>query len=234
MSIEGAAEDLADGLGADTEAIKSELETLRKYDVPLSEAVGTIRRRFENRGGSQDATAHTSESCGEADNISIFTDADPEVGDAIAVRAPPVDDRRGGRVAENTYIAAGEVVSYTAPEESSEHDCLLGIDPTSVWTVSEAAADPVKLDYGPTIDYRYDDGRRAGSPEDWDGPSVCVSIGRRGDIVVRNPDPVWDSSGVRYYASTCAGPVVSMIAGPLVSPVLLLEDEERPPRGGFK
>ena len=146
-------------------------------------------------------------------------DADP--GDAVAVRA------------DHGYITAGVVGDINEDGDLSGGDWLVSLREPVVWEINDGTADPVKLDYGPNIDYRYDDGP-PGGPDDWDGPSVSLGVGSRrsdapGEVVLRLPDPVWDGSGVRYYVPRSAGALTAVSTGAIVDPCLLLKPDERPP-----
>ena len=145
---------------------------------------------------------------------------DPAPGEALVVRS-----------AEG-YIAAGKIGDTN--ESFEPGDWLISIPDPVVWNVSDGAAEWVKLDHGPTIDYRYDDGP-PGGPDDWGGPSLSVGVGDgRGGAecvpVLRVPDPVFDSKGVRYYVPQPVGDVVAVLTGALVDPSMLLKPEEEPPR----
>ncbi|PSP18330.1 replication factor A [Halobacteriales archaeon QH_10_67_13] len=66
MSLQDHAEELASDLGVDTAEVRSELETLDKYDVPIDEAKQTVRRRYGDDGDdgavpSKDLAAITAE-----------------------------------------------------------------------------------------------------------------------------------------------------------------------------
>ena len=75
MSLQDHAEELASDLGVDTAEVRSELETLDKYDVPIDEAKQTVRRRYDTDGDdggevpSKDVAAIT------ADDGSVSTTA---------------------------------------------------------------------------------------------------------------------------------------------------------------
>lgn len=146
---------------------------------------------------------------------------DPAPGEALVVRS-----------AEG-YIAAGEIGN--ANDSFEPGDWLVNIPDPVVWDVSNRTAERVKLDYGPTIDYRYDDGP-PGGPDDWAGPSLSIGVGdgQRGGTeqvpVLRIPDPVFDSKGVRYYFPQDVGDVVRVSTGQLVDLSMLLDEEEEPPR----
>ncbi len=66
MSLQDHAEELASDLGVDAAEVRSELETLDKYDVPIDEAKQTVRRRYGDDGDdeavpSKDLAAITAE-----------------------------------------------------------------------------------------------------------------------------------------------------------------------------
>ena len=56
MTLEDRAEELASNLGVDKEEVRRELENLVKYDVPLDEAVSSVRRKHGGSSGSTEPT----------------------------------------------------------------------------------------------------------------------------------------------------------------------------------
>jgi len=114
MSLEDHAEELASDLGVDKEEVKSGLEKLREYGVPMGEAKQTLRRNY----GSEEST-----STGEVvtKNVSEISTDDGSV--ATTVRVLSVGKRSIQYNGEQHVIFEGEVadetgkISYTSWED---------------------------------------------------------------------------------------------------------------------
>ncbi|MFB6297834.1 MAG: Single-stranded DNA binding protein [Salinirussus sp.] len=72
MSLDDRAEELASDLGADKEEVRSDLENLVSYDVPLDEAVSSLRRKYGDGASADEPEGKSIAEIGTADgNVSV-------------------------------------------------------------------------------------------------------------------------------------------------------------------
>lgn len=128
-------------------------------------------------------------------------------------------------------IATGTIgeINYKPVEELLPGDWLLTIEDPILWDVSAGNGRNVQIDKGRPRAYHGDS---------WTGPGLSIAIGTNdngfefaGDVVLRQPEPVKDGHGVRFYTPLPAGKVEVVSTGQVVSPNLLLKGDERPPEG---
>jgi replication factor A1 len=113
MSLEDTAEDLASDLGVDKEEVLRKLENMASYNVPMDEAVQSVRREYGDGGGGSDEVP-------EKDIVDVST-ADSSV--ATTVRVLSVGKRSIQYQGDRQVIHEGEIadetgrLSYTAWED---------------------------------------------------------------------------------------------------------------------
>jgi replication factor A1 len=102
MTLDERAEELASDLGVDREEVRSDLENLVSYDVPVDEAVQSLRRKYGDGGG--DTTP-------DSRSIDEITTADSNVSvDAVVLTVGKRSIRYQG---ENQVIYEGELADGT-------------------------------------------------------------------------------------------------------------------------
>lgn len=201
------AQRVADDCDADLDEILEAAEVMAECTVPTNEIERTLREKYTSGNSSTD---------GPGDEA-LETLGGYAAGDAVAVRG---DD----------FLVAGVIETVNDEEAADPEECLISIDDPVVWRLTDARAEEIDPDMGPPLSYRYDDDRGKGSPSDWDGPKVTVGISHSNDDrVLRLPEPVHDTNGVRYYMSQEVGAVTDISVGGIVDPRSLLEADERPP-----
>ncbi|MFB6183249.1 MAG: Single-stranded DNA binding protein [Haloarculaceae archaeon] len=127
MSLDDHAEELASTLGVDKAEVKSDLESLVKYNVPIDEAKDSLRREYGGDGGG-DATP-------ERKAIADVTTGDGNV--TVTGRVLTVGKRSIRYQGENHVIFEGELadesgrISYTAWND-------FGLEPGDTVTVGNA------------------------------------------------------------------------------------------------
>jgi len=116
MELDDHAEELASDLGVDKEEVKSDLENLVSYSVPMDEAKQSLRRKFGDGSASGDATPSAVDIAGistENSNVTV-------TATVLTVGKRPIHYRGEdhvifeGRVADETGT-----ISYTAWEDFS-------------------------------------------------------------------------------------------------------------------
>ncbi len=113
MSLDDQAEELASALGVDKEEVKSKLETLAEYNVPMDEAIQSVRREYGD-GGSDGGVVSEKQ----------LSDITPDDGNvSTTVRVLSVGKRSIQYNGERHVIFEGELsdesgkISYTAWED---------------------------------------------------------------------------------------------------------------------
>ncbi len=74
MELDDHAEDLASDLGVDKEEVKSDLQNLIEYSVPIDEAKGSLRRKYgdgSSGGGSAPSSKEIGEITPEDGNVTV-------------------------------------------------------------------------------------------------------------------------------------------------------------------
>jgi replication factor A1 len=113
MDVDTHAEELASDLGVDKEEVKTDLENLLEYSVPIEEAKGSLRRKYGDGEASDGEPEPT-------DISEITTDSAGASVTAVVLTAGKRSIRYQG---ENQVIVEGELadgtgrISYTAWEE---------------------------------------------------------------------------------------------------------------------
>ncbi|MFB6229473.1 MAG: Single-stranded DNA binding protein [Halobacteriales archaeon] len=113
MDVDTHAEELASDLGVDKEEVKTDLQNLLEYSVPVEEAKGSLRRKYGD-GDSADGEPEPT------DVAEIITDSASASVTAVVLTAGKRSIRYQG---ENQVIVEGELadetgrISYTAWEE---------------------------------------------------------------------------------------------------------------------
>ncbi|MGQ4555979.1 Single-stranded DNA binding protein [Halobellus sp. GM3] len=113
MDVDDHAEELASALGVDKAEVKSDLENLLSYSVPIDEAKQSIRRKHGEEGGGDAAPT--------AKDVADITTADGNV--TVTVRVLSVGRRSIRYQGEEQVIREGEFadetgrISYTAWED---------------------------------------------------------------------------------------------------------------------
>lgn len=112
MSLDDAAEELASSLGVDKTEVKSDLEKLVSYSVPMDEAKQSLRRKYGDSGGS---------SGGDSPPETDIADITTESGNVtVTAQVLTVGTRSIRYEGENQTIFEGELadetgrISYTA------------------------------------------------------------------------------------------------------------------------
>ncbi|WP_336022369.1 Single-stranded DNA binding protein [Halobellus salinisoli] len=128
MDVDEHAEELASALGVDKAEVKSDLENLLSYSVPIDEAKQSVRRKHGGDGGGGDATPTTKD----------IGDITPEDGNVtVTVRVLSVGRRSIRYQGDEQVIREGEFadatgkISYTAWED-------FGFEPGDSITVGNA------------------------------------------------------------------------------------------------
>ncbi|WP_396612815.1 Single-stranded DNA binding protein [Haloferax sp. S1W] len=180
MEIDHHAEELASALGVDKEEVKSDLQNLLQYSVPLDEAKQSVRRK--HGGGSSGSDAPPS--------AKRIADIDPDDGNvSVTVRVLTVGTRSIVYQGESQTIREGELadgsgtISYTAWQD-------FGFEPGDSVTIGNAgvrewdgkpelnigAASTVAVESEP-VETPYDD--RIGG----DADLIDLQAGDRGRVV---------------------------------------------------
>ena len=114
MSLEDHAEELASDLGVDKEEVKSKLQNLSEYGVPMDEARQTVRRNYGESGSSSSAEVTTK-------NVTDISTGDSRV--TATVRVLSVGKRSIQYNGNEHVISEGELadetgkISYTSWED---------------------------------------------------------------------------------------------------------------------
>ncbi|WP_435332985.1 Single-stranded DNA binding protein [Haloarchaeobius sp. TZWWS8] len=112
MSLDDRAEELASDLGVDKEEVKSDLQNLRSYSVPMDEAVQSLRRKYGDDSGGGGGSAPSEK------QIADIAPTDSSV--SVTGRVLTVGKRSIQAQGEETVIFEGELadetgkISYTA------------------------------------------------------------------------------------------------------------------------
>ncbi len=104
MSLDDRAEELASDLGVDKQEVKSDLENLVEYSVPLDEAVQSLRRKYGDDTGGGNATP-------TVDAIADITTTDASV--SVTARVLTVGTREIQYDGERHVINEGELADDT-------------------------------------------------------------------------------------------------------------------------
>ncbi len=128
MDLEDHAEDLASDLGADKEEVHADLENLVSYSVPLDEAKQSLRRKYGDGGGGDDA-APTS--------VEI---ADVEVGDGnvtVTASVLTAGTRSIRYQGDDLVIHEGELADESGKIDYTAWDDF-GLEPGDTVTIGNA------------------------------------------------------------------------------------------------
>lgn len=147
--------------------------------------------------------------------------AEAGAGDPIAVRT------------DNDRIGAGVITKFNVG--SRRGDLFVALADAALWDVEGGGAEPIELDQGAPKKHRrsHDSDLHR---EDWTGPILSISIETRrsgagldGEVVLRQPEPVYERRELIYYDQITTGRVKEALGGDLIAPRLLLKRDERPP-----
>ena len=127
MTLDDRAEELASDLSVDYEEVRSDLETLRSYDVPMDEAVQSLRRKYGDgtTGSSQPSTVEVADVTTELSSATV-------TARVLTVGARSIRFDGEERVIREGQLADGTgKIDYTAWED-------FGFSPGDTVTVGNA------------------------------------------------------------------------------------------------
>lgn len=150
--------------------------------------------------------------------LADLEDRDVSPGDAFALRA--TSDREGNP----DSVLSGTVTEWDEPaafDPADDDSWTAWFDPSILWMVD---SDGDVLDHTSWLWARHN-GTDNDSVAD-EPPGIQTSDGETLAFVI--PDPVFDGSGVRYYAAQPRGVLVEFVSGALVDPAALVETADVP------